>query len=86
MPEVLKKELGEPPLSNFLSSNLLKPVNFEADPFALPQQTYHKPGNNFHKGGFKKNYIKDQSKNQDNFYRSQNKEKEIGEKDNSEEQ
>ena len=33
-PEVLVKEMKEPPLSNLISHYYVKPVNFERDPFA----------------------------------------------------
>jgi hypothetical protein len=51
-PEILVKEMREPPLSNLISHYYMKPVNFEKDPFASTggftkgnPKSYKKPTN-----------------------------------------
>ena len=41
-PEVLVKELKEPPLINLISHYYVKPVNYEANPYFYPYQNYNK--------------------------------------------
>ena len=59
-PEVLVRELKEPPLSNLISHYYVKPVNFDQSPFQNP---FEKQGpKQFQKGapttGYKKPYYK----------------------------
>jgi hypothetical protein len=43
-PEVLVRELKEPPLSNLISHYYVKPVNYEKDPYFYPYQNFNKGG------------------------------------------
>eukprot|EP00347_Sterkiella_histriomuscorum_P012356 403368909 len=52
-PAALWNEMKEQPYNTIISSYYVKPVNFEQNPFQLPQQPYNKNAN-FQKGGYKK--------------------------------
>lgn len=55
-PEVLLRELREPPLSNLISHYTVQPVNFEKDPYYYHGFTKGPPGEQYHKPAYKKPY------------------------------
>lgn len=64
VPETLQKEMQEPPLIHLISSNFLKPMHFEENPFAQPPAfggPKHHGGGNQGRPQFKKAYGGDES-------------------------